>query len=184
MPRMTGEMKNEVIEESPIVETIENSDDRESRLYELGCLLVPIIAVESLASTIETLIRGTIVSAGGQITHSEEPRSTTLAYPIRKTIDNKNVRFKEAHFVFCRFRISPEKVIELDQVFRFSPILLRHLLTELPVIQTEESHHRLPEPVPSSIESSKKVEEPLPLMRTMSDADMDEEIEGLLKYVS
>ena len=151
------------------------------RRYEIGYLLVPIIAAETVAQTVETLIRGAIIAAGGQILDGGEPKLVPLAYPIRKTIDNKNLRFREAYFASLRFNISPDQIAPLDQTLRSSPHLLRFLIVELPV-QTEEPRRRPRMSAPPSAERSK--EELLPVGETMSQAEMDREIEGLLTHVS
>ena len=99
-----------------------------------------------------------------------------LAYPIRKTIDNKNLRFREAYFASLRFNITPNRIAPLDQTLRLSPLLLRFLMVELPV-QVEESPRRPRTITPPPAE---KVEEKLSPGIPMSQTEMDREIEGLL----
>mgnify|MGYP001587481716 CR=1 FL=1 len=148
----------------------------DTRRYEIGYLLVPTIAAEAVAATIETLLRGTIAAGGGQILGGGEPKLMPLAYPIRKTIDNKNLRFREAYFASLRFNITPNRIAPLDQTFRLSPLLLRFLMVELPV-QVEESPRRPRTITPLPTE---KVEEKLSPGIPMSQTEMDREIEGLL----
>lgn len=155
-------------------------EDQAPRRYELGCLLSPLLAAESLADTIETLIRKPIMDVGGQIVDSKEPQSISLAYPIRKRIDNKNLRFREAHLISLRFLVPPEEIAALDRIFRFSPLLLRCLLIELP-IRAEKPRRQPKGPLPPSAGSSREDE---PEEGAMSQADMDREIEGLLNHVS
>ena len=169
-------MKDKIIEELPAVDVVEMDDDRELRRYEIGYLLAPIIAAEQVVPTVESLIRGTILAAAGQIIGGEEPQLIPLAYPIRKTVENKNLRFKEAYFASLRFTVVPEKIVELDKVFRFSPSVLRFLIIESPKL-VEEPRRRLPEEVPPP---AKKFKEVPPPETAMSQADMDREIEGLL----
>ena len=173
-------MKDEIIEELSVVGEIETDDGREPRRYEIGCLLTPIIAVEAVEATAETLIRGVIGAAGGQIIGGENPKLIPLAYFIRKTVENKNLRFREAYLVSLRFSVTPEKIIELDKIFRASSSVLRFLIVELPP-PGEESHRRPKEAIPSSAEESKNDELP---GTVMSQADMDREIDGLLATAS
>lgn len=174
-------MKDELIEELPVIDTAETDNDLEPRRYELGYLLTPIIAAETVSGTVETLIRGTITAAGGQIIGGEEPKLIPLAYPIRKTVENKNLRFQEAYFASLRFSAPPVKIIELDKVFRFSPTVLRFLIIESPK-PVAESRHRPKDNVgrPPAEETKDKEKELEPPEAAMSQADLDREIEGLL----
>lgn len=178
-------MKDEIIEEFSVANAADNNnnndDDCEPRRYEIGYLLTPMIAAPQVAQTVETLIRGTIVTAGGKIIGSEEPKLISLPYPIRKTVDNKNLRFKEAYFASLHFSVLPDQVAALDQVFRFSPVLLRFLIVELPT-RIEESRRRPREvvPLPTVNNAPKDGESAVP---AMSQADMDREIDELLGVV-
>lgn len=174
-------MESDSVEKLIVVDPAEAGDDREPRRYEISYLLAPIIAVEAVASTVETLIRGTILAAGGQILSGEEPKLLPLAYPIRKTIDNKSLRFREAHFASLRFNFSPDQIAVFDQTLRLSSHLLRFLIVELPV-QTEELRRRPKAATPPFAERVKA--ESFPAGETMSQAEMDREIEGLLTHVS
>ena len=149
-----------------VVAEAETDDERPARRYEIGYLLVPTLATSTVADTVETLLRVPIAKASGQIIDGEESKLIPIMYPIRKIIDNKNFRFKEAHFGSLQFSLPPAKVIELDQVFRASPLMLRFLIIELPT-QVEEPRRRL------------KVDEVLP-SPAMSQVDIDREIDSLL----
>lgn len=166
-------MKKESIEELVVINETENDDAREPRRYELGYLLVPIIATTAVVETVETLIRGTITKLSGAIIDGEEPKLIPIMYPIRKTIDNKSLRFKEAYFASLRFTLAPEKVVELDQAFRASTLVLRFLIVETPA-QVEEPRRQPKEG--NDITATEAGE----TVGMMSQAEMDREIDSLL----
>ena len=171
-------MKGETIDDLLVVAETDTDDEREARRYEVGYLLVPTIAVADVADTVETLIRDSIAKAGGQIIAGDEPKFIPLMYPIRKTIDNKNLRFKEAYFASLCFTVMPGQIASLDQAWRFSPAILRFLIVESPALK-EEPKRRLPDdptlPIPPT--------EPVPA-EAMSQVDMDREIDNLLAVAS
>jgi ribosomal protein S6 len=171
-------MKEETIDDLLVVPETDIDDAREARRYEIGYLLVPTIAVADVASTVETLIRDTIAKAGGQIISGDEPKLIPLMYPIRKTVENKNLRFKEAYFASLRFTVTPDQIISFDQVWRFSSAMLRFLIIELPAL-VEEPKRRLPDEPTSPISPA----EPAPT-EAMSQVDMDREIDNLLAVAS
>ncbi len=165
-------MKKKLVEELVVVNEAEALDAREPRRYELGYLLVPIIAPTAIAETVETLIRGTVTKLGGEIIDGGEPKLISLAYSIRKTVDNKNLRFKEAYFTSLRFTLSPEQVSLLDQTLSASPLVLRFLIVEMPT-QVEEPR-REPRPTESVTAITPGAGE------SMSQVEMDREIDSLL----
>ena len=172
-------MEDKIIEKLPVVDVVETDDVREPRRYEIGYLLSPIIAPENVSATVETLIRRTILAAGGQVIFDEAPKLIPLAYSIRQTVENKNLRFQEAYFSSLRFLVAPEKIAELDRTFRFSPPVLRFLIVELPT-QVEEPRRRVKEDAPPSEGSAGSSKGGGPAGVEMSQADMDREIEELL----
>lgn len=154
-------------------------DEHELRRYEIGYLLVPIIGAEQVGTTVDTLIRGPIIAAGGQILGSGEPKLISLAYSMRKTLDNKNLRFKEGYFGSLFFTAFPHQISSLDQTFRSSPALLRFLITELPA-RAEEPVRRPKEIVsPTPLDQVSRPESG-PVPHPMSQAEMDREIDELL----
>ncbi|MFH1170677.1 MAG: 30S ribosomal protein S6 [Candidatus Vogelbacteria bacterium] len=169
-------MKEETIDDLLVVAETDTDEAREARRYEIGYLLVPTIATASVADTVSTLIRDAIAQAGGQIIAGDEPKLISLMYPIRKTIDNKNLRFKEAYFASLRFTVAPDQITLLDQAWRFSPAVLRFLIIELPAL-VEEPHRRPREESISPIP-------PVAPAETMSQVEMDREIDSLLATAS
>jgi len=171
-------MKGKTIEKLPVVVGTDTDDVNEPRRYEVSYLLIPIIAIEQITGTVETLIRGTITTAGGQIIGGEEPKLISLTYSIRKTIDNKNLRFKEAYFASLRFTISPDQIELLARAFRFSPPILRFLVIELPK-HTEDSRRQPKEKV-VLLAKNNVIKDEQSLVAEMTQADIDREIDELL----
>lgn len=96
--------------------------EKESKLYEIGYLLNPVLAEEAVADEVNA-IRGIIEKNGGAITSEEKAKAIKLAYTIKKTRVGK---FETAHFGWIRFFAEPESVVaikndvdKMENVIRF-----------------------------------------------------------------
>jgi len=169
---------------------MENSEEitiDETRVYEIGYLLSPLVSAEDLAETTEKNLKSLIVGAGGNEVSDLPPRSIRLAYPIKQTVGHKPLIFREAFFGAWRFRLAPEAVPALGDALRASPELIRHLLIEVPPAALAEekrarikTKHALPSRVRPAVSAPARPS-------VMSQAEMDKEIDQLLvteTYVS
>jgi small subunit ribosomal protein S6 len=78
-----------------------------------------------------------VTSRQGQVTSVDQWGKRRLAYPINKIF--------EGYFTFIRFAGSNEILKELDRVFRFDEMVLRHSILV-------EEHPKKPEPAKSPAE--------------------------------
>jgi ribosomal protein S6 len=102
----------------------ENSD---SRVYELGYLLVPTIPSEEVPARYGDL-KHLISSLGGEIISDEMPKMIPLAYTMRKVISNVHTKFHSAYFGWIKFATDGEKVVELKNKLDLDQNIIRFLI--------------------------------------------------------
>ncbi len=161
----------------------------ETRVYEIGYLLSPLVSAAALAETAEKNLKSLIVSAGGSEVSDLPPRAIRLAYPIKQTVGHKPLIFREAFFGAWRFRLAPEAVPALGAALRASPELIRHLLIEVPppaLAEEKRARTKTKRALPLRVRPAVSVRRPAE-PSAMSQAEMDKEIDQLLAteaYVS
>ena len=112
------------------VETKEKNEieaDVNSRVYELGYLLVPTLSEEDVPATFGNL-KELVSSLGGIAISDEMPKMLTLAYPMVKVIANLRNKFKTAYFGWIKFTMDSDKVLELKKRLDLDPNLIRFLI--------------------------------------------------------
>jgi ribosomal protein S6 len=100
---------------------------RESKVYEVGYLLVPTISPEHLAKEVDAL-KAVIEKAGAKFISEEAPKSRSLAYKMVKVVGAKRHTFDTAYFGWVKFELTSDKVQSIDKAFKESAKVIRHLL--------------------------------------------------------
>src|SRR3990167_7669254 len=89
--------------------------DSNSKVYELGYLLVPSIKEEDVPVSYGNL-KELILSLGGELVSDEMPKMITLAYSMQRVTSNIRSRFSTAYFGWTKFVMEPENVLILKTV--------------------------------------------------------------------
>ncbi len=111
--------------------------ERESKIYEIGYLLTPLIAEEKLPEEISVL-RNLIENKHGLIIKEEAAKPRRLAYEIKKP----NVgSFKNGYFGWIKFMIEPETVDELKKSIDKNSNIIRFVVLD---ITRDETVRKLP----------------------------------------
>ena len=105
-------MQDSVVKEENTLNEVEKGAD--SRVYELGYLLVPSIAEENLPVVYGNL-KELVNSFKGEIISDEMPKMIPLAYTMAKVITNVRHKFNTAYFGWIKFFMDSEKVLELKK---------------------------------------------------------------------
>lgn len=105
----------------------EISGDENSRVYELGYLLVPSIAEEDVPVSYGNL-KELVLSFGGEIIADEIPRMIPLAYSMVKVTSNVRSKFTKAYFGWTKFIMDPKKVLEMKKHLDLDPNFIRFLI--------------------------------------------------------
>lgn len=101
--------------------------EKNSRIYEVGYLLVPTISEENVPAAYSSL-KDLVVSLGGEIISDEMPKMISLAYTMLKVVQNVRNKFDTAYFGWVKFEMDPEKVSELKNKLDIDPNVIRFLI--------------------------------------------------------
>lgn len=109
---------------------MENSNedvDVNSRVYEVGYILVPTLSEEEVPAVYGDL-KDLVASFGGEIISDEMPRMISLAYSMLKVVANVRNKFNTGYFGWVKFSMDTEKVDELKKKLDFNPNVIRFLV--------------------------------------------------------
>ncbi len=98
-----------------------------SKVYELGYLLVPTIKEEDLAVVYGNL-KDLVTSLGGEAVSDEMPKIMNLAYSMTKVISNIRNKFSTAYFGWTKFTMDAAQIIELKKRLDLDPNYIRFLI--------------------------------------------------------
>jgi ribosomal protein S6 len=105
----------------------EISGEANSRVYELGYLLVPTISEEDVPVIFGNL-KELVSSMGGVAISDEMPKMIPLAYAMVKVVANVRNKFNTAYFGWAKFMMETDAVLELKKKLDLDPNLIRFLL--------------------------------------------------------
>jgi len=106
-------------------------DHKEAQVYELGYLVLPSIAEESLADVVSTL-QGIVKKSGGVEIASEDPIKFDLAYTMSKTVGARKYVVNEAYIGWMKFEVEPSVVDAIKADVEKLDEILRVLLIKAP----------------------------------------------------
>lgn len=105
----------------------EIEQDKNSRVYELGYLLVPTISEEDVPVVFGNL-KELISSLDGVAISDEMPKIIPLAYTMAKVVANVRNKFSTAYFGWAKFTMDSDKVLELKKKLDLDPNFIRFLI--------------------------------------------------------
>ncbi len=115
--------------EKEITEEKDLKNSSDSRVYEIGYLLVPTIAGEEVPA-VYTKLKDLVVSMGGELIADEMPRMINLAYTMLKVTSNVRSKFNTAYFGWVKFEMNPDKINEIKAKLDLDPTIIRFLITK------------------------------------------------------
>ncbi len=101
--------------------------DTNSKIYELGYLLLPTISEEDIPISYGNL-KELILSLSGEIISDEIPKIIPLAYSMKKVTSNVYNKFNTAYFGWTKFIMDSQKVLELKKHLDLDPNFIRFLI--------------------------------------------------------
>lgn len=167
-------------------ENLDNLDEQEPKIYEIGYLLTPIIPQDALAENVAQAFKTPIEELGGLVTSEMGPSIIRLAYAIKKNIGNKKERFSDAYFGALRFKLLPEKILVLKELLDKNDKIIRYLYIVMPkgdetiVVPKRSFQRREVQAEPFEIERRAKEEGSVEAPE-MTEEDIDKEIDNLLE---
>ncbi|MEI7709689.1 MAG: 30S ribosomal protein S6 [bacterium] len=109
------------------IETEMSSGDKNSKVYEVGYLLVPSIKEEDVAINYGN-IKDVVASFGGEVISDEMPKMINLAYTMEKVTSNVRSKYKTAYFGWTKFTMAADQVVELKKKLDLDPNFVRFLI--------------------------------------------------------
>jgi ribosomal protein S6 len=109
------------------VELIQEDQQLENRVYELGFHFVSTIVEDEVAVQFSHL-KSLIEKRGGQFIAEEMPKFKNLAYPISKTVKADRKNYLTSYFGWVKFEINPEEIVALEKEIKAFAPMLRFLL--------------------------------------------------------
>lgn len=106
---------------------LSSKEDSNSRVYELGYLLVPTISLEEVPAVYGNL-KELVNSFQGDPISDEMPKLLSLAYPMLKVVANARTKFTTAYFGWVKFMMDPDQVLELKKKLDLDTNLIRFLI--------------------------------------------------------
>lgn len=103
------------------------ASEENSKVYELGYLLVPTIKEEDVSINYGNL-KELVLSFGGEVISDEMPKMINLAYTMSKVISNVRSKFDTAYFGWVKFTMDSAKVLELKKRLDLDPNIIRFLI--------------------------------------------------------
>lgn len=101
--------------------------DANSRVYELGYLLVP--TIEEIDIPVQYgNIKELVSSFGGIVIADEIPKMMPLAYTMAKVVSNVRSKFNRAYFGWTKFTMDSDQVLELKKKLDLDPNFIRFLI--------------------------------------------------------
>lgn len=117
---MKGDKKNEAKIEK---------EANDSRIYEVGYLLVPNIPEEEIGAEYGNL-KELVASLGGVVISDEMPKMIGLAYQMTKVVSNIRHKYDNGYFGWIKFEIDPENVLDLKKKLDMDAKVIRFLITK------------------------------------------------------
>lgn len=113
--------------EEEIQEKNSTKQTTNSKVYEVGYLLVPTVKEEDLSVSYGNL-KELVSSFGGEIIADEMPKMINLAYSMQKVVSNVRSKFNTAYFSWIKFIMSASEVQELKKKLDLDPSIIRFLI--------------------------------------------------------
>ena len=115
------------MQQEEIEDQNEAKETQNSKVYELGYLLVSTIPEEDVP-VIYGNLKELISSLGGNAISDEIPKMIPLAYAMVKVVNNVRNKFNTAHFGWIKFMMDSDKVLELKKKLDLDPNIIRFLV--------------------------------------------------------
>jgi len=153
------------------IEEVEEKDARVN-VYEVGYLMIPSIAEESLGEEV-TLFKDSLSGKGAVFISDEYPKMMELAYEMTRSIANKNQKFLYGYFGWVKFECTGEQALSIKAMLDKNEKLIRFLLIRTVRENTMSPKRAYGKQDGSKRRSSSKKEESLPINEEVIDKEID-----------
>ena len=152
----------------------EEGKSQESRIYEVGYLVVPSVSEEELPREVPAQ-KDVLEKDKADVISDEFPKLLALAYPIQKRVWGEYQKYLNAYFGWVKFEVSAESVKRIEQTFKQSEKVLRFILVKTVREQTVTlGRPRISRP------ERKEAPKDAPASAPVSETELDKSIEKLI----
>ena len=144
--------------------------NEETRIYEVGYLLVPHIAEENLGAEVGK-IQEVIATQGGIVISEQFPALRELTYTMEQRIDAKIKKYDEGYFGWIKFELPFANIEEIHASLKKNASVIRSIITKT---VREDTMSKKPMVAPKK-EVKEGEEKP-----KISEAELDQTIEELV----
>jgi ribosomal protein S6 len=106
---------------------MEKEENENSRVYEIGVQIIPIVGDTGANETYARLCE-MVTSRGGQILSKGEPVLSDLAYSMHKIVENKKVSYNEAYFAWFKFELDASYAKQIEKLLINDSQLVRSIM--------------------------------------------------------
>lgn len=148
----------------------------ESRIYEVGYLILPTVTEEALPREV-TALKDVLERVKAAVISEEFPKFKALSYPMEKRLpDGSLQRFANAYFGWVKFEVQAEGIKKIEEEFKRNANVLRFLLIKT----VRESTLSFGRPPRTERPVRKEVPKDAPASAPVSEAELDKSIEKLI----
>ncbi len=151
---------------------MEEGNEQDPKLYELGFLLDPAVPEDAVAAEM-TKITQLVEARGGKIEIAGTPILRALAYTVEIAKAGKRYKYNQAHFAWLKFHLVPGEIEALNTEIAKFPGVIRHLLVHGTMASTTPALRKYVKkdgsPAPEGEERPKATE-----------AEIDKEVDALI----
>ena len=126
MVRLSSPLKKGFINKN-IVKMTETIAKEDSKVYEIGFHIAPIVGDEKVAYEV-SLIKSALENIKAEVIGEDFPRLRVLAYSLSKAIGGSKKTFKEAYFGWIKFEAGASEVASLNKEIEKLENILRFLI--------------------------------------------------------
>ncbi len=104
------------------------NDDKGSKIYEVGYLLVPELSESAVAEEVGNLKSLILDTVGAAEIGSEMPKMIDLSYQMEKRVGSKKVFYTKAHFGWIKFELHSGKIADVKESLAKNNKIIRFLI--------------------------------------------------------
>ncbi|KKW13019.1 MAG: 30S ribosomal protein S6 [Parcubacteria group bacterium GW2011_GWA2_49_9] len=158
----------------PLAQEELREERSETRIYEVGYLVVPSVSEEELPREV-TALKDVLDKEKAAIISEEFPKLRALAYPMQKRVGGAYQKYQNAYFGWVKFEVSAESAKRIEQAFKQSEKVLRFILVKTVREQTVTlGRPRVTRP------ERKEAPKDAPASAPVSEMELDKSIEKLI----
>ncbi len=101
--------------------------EKNTRLYELGFILVPTTPESEVSSKVESL-KTLLKGVEGEVSSEGAPEYIDLAYTMERSVGSKKYKYSQGYFGWLKFETSPEALEALKKALDADLDIVRYIL--------------------------------------------------------